>query len=77
MGAAINQLEMHERLHSMVYSPIHTYFGRLIPYLEKRQEVAKRLYSCKEPPEEYEQLIKYINDQIKLILDIPQEIQST
>lgn len=43
MGEAINIIEREQTIHDCAYKPIHTYLAQIIPYLEYRQEVAKKL----------------------------------
>ena len=73
---AINQLKIQQDFHAMAYQPIHRYLQQIIPYLEQRQEVAKRKmnYTNTEPVnEQLTEMIEHLNKNILITLNINHE----
>lgn len=73
VGQAVNIVQMEENIYRSGWTPIHRYIQQIIPYLEQRQEAAKRLYEYKgksaEADEQYKQLIIWCNSKISDILN--------
>ncbi len=74
-GQVSSVIALQEVLHRQAYTPIHTYLARLIPYLEQRQEAAKRFYNYKGKNEGHDEqlnkLLEWNNVEIMRILDSP------
>jgi hypothetical protein len=74
VGQVSNINALQEVLHRQAYMPIHKYLAHLIPYLEHRQEVAKRFYKNKGKNQEYDEqankIIEWNNVEVMKILDI-------
>jgi hypothetical protein len=76
VGQAISQAFLAERLHRISFCPIHEYIKQMIPFLEQRQEVCKRLYQYENKLTEaekdnYESLIRRCESEISEILGLP------
>ena len=75
--SAINQLKIQQDFHAMAHTPIHKYIQCLIPYLEQRQEVAKRRMNYSNTDtvnEQLDEMIEWCNKEIMTILNINQTI---
>jgi len=75
MGNISKVITEQEVLHRQSYMPIHTYIAHIIPYLEQRQQAARRFYDIKgkspETDEQLSRLIEWNNNEIMQLLDIP------
>ncbi len=73
---AVSQAKIQQDFHTMSYLPIHRYLQQIIPYLEQRQEIAKRRinYTNNETVnEQLTEMIERINNEILSILNINHE----
>ncbi len=73
VGQAINLVKQQENIEKSAFTPIHLYIARLIPYLEQRQEIAKRYRTHgsrnDEAEEQYLNLLKWNEKEISTILN--------
>jgi hypothetical protein len=70
----INPLQ--QTIHRQSFQPLHKYIAYLIPYLEQRQDAAKRLYTTQnlDHQESLTKMIEHCNTEIMKILDIPSSL---
>lgn len=74
MEEAISLSKIERDLHAMAYLPLHKYVQQILPFLEQRQEAAKRYIQIRGKNEEhdknFEELIRHINNSISEILNL-------
>ncbi len=74
---ATSQAKLQQDIHVMAYQQIHNYIQHLIPLLEQRQFVAKRIMNNKNTDgvnEELTAMIEWCNNEILQILTINKAI---
>ncbi len=74
MGQVSPQVKNEFKLHCISHLPIHKSIAQIIPWLEQRQETAKRLYQFRDKltqveKENYESLIQHCERNITKILN--------